>query len=216
MFEFMTSMGYDAMAIGNHEFDYGAEILLWAKNRVAFPVLSANMFFKDTDHPFAQIHTIIERNGIRIGVIGTIGQDAATTAVLPGSTDGLDITDPAAAIQKSVDELRDDVDLGEMATEYRSGRGLLVDAFSETEAGGTGETFDWALLSDGVSPEVHTGLDTPIILAGGLHPGNVAEAVSQVHPYAVDVSSGVEKAKGIKDADKINAFIKAVREADNA
>jgi len=111
MFEFMTTMGYDAMAIGNHEFDYGADILLWQKNRVAFPVLSANMFFKDTNHPFAQLHTIIERNGIRIGVIGTVGQDAATTAVMPGSTDGLDITDPAAAIQKSMDELRDEVDL---------------------------------------------------------------------------------------------------------
>lgn len=111
MFEFMTTMGYDAMAIGNHEFDYGADIILWQKNRVAFPVLSANMFFKDTNHPFAQAHTIIERNGIRIGVIGTIGQDAATTAVLPGSTAGLDITDPAAAIQKSMDEIRDDVDL---------------------------------------------------------------------------------------------------------
>jgi 2',3'-cyclic-nucleotide 2'-phosphodiesterase (5'-nucleotidase family) len=111
MFEFMTTMAYDAMAIGNHEFDYGADILLWQKNRVAFPVLSANMFFKDTNHPFAQLHTIIERNGIRIGVIGTIGQDAATTAVLPGSTSGLDITDPAAAIQKSMDEIRDEVDL---------------------------------------------------------------------------------------------------------
>jgi 2',3'-cyclic-nucleotide 2'-phosphodiesterase (5'-nucleotidase family) len=111
MFEFMTTMGYDAMAIGNHEFDYGPDILLWQKNRVAFPVLSANMFYKGTDHPFAQRHTVIERNGVRIGVIGTIGQDAATTAVLPGSTDGLDITDPAAAIQKSMDTLRDDVDL---------------------------------------------------------------------------------------------------------
>ncbi len=111
MFEFMTTMGYDAMAIGNHEFDYGPDILLWQKNRVAFPVLSANMFFKGTNHPFAQRHTIIERNGVRIGVIGTIGQDAATTAVLPGSTDGLDITDPADAIQKSMDELRDAVDL---------------------------------------------------------------------------------------------------------
>ncbi|MGI9221564.1 MAG: bifunctional metallophosphatase/5'-nucleotidase [Woeseiaceae bacterium] len=111
MFEFMITMGYDAMAIGNHEFDYGPDVLLWQKNRAAFPVLSANMFFKDTDHPFAQRHTIVERNGVRVGVIGTIGQDAATTAVLPGSTDGLDITDPAAAIQLSMDELRDDVDL---------------------------------------------------------------------------------------------------------
>ena len=111
MFEFMITMGYDAMAIGNHEFDYGEEILLWQKNRVAFPVLSANMFFKDTDHPFAQRHTIIERNGIRIGVIGILGRDAGTTAVAPGSTDNIDITDEAAAVHLSMQEIRDDVDL---------------------------------------------------------------------------------------------------------
>jgi 2',3'-cyclic-nucleotide 2'-phosphodiesterase (5'-nucleotidase family) len=111
MFEFMTTMGYDAMAIGNHEFDYGEAILLWQKNRAAFPVLSANLFFKGTEHPFAQRHTIIERNGIRIGVVGLLGQDAASTAIARDHIDELDVTDPAAAAQKSVDELRDDVDL---------------------------------------------------------------------------------------------------------
>jgi len=88
MFEFMITVGYDAMAIGNHEFDYGEAVLLWQKNRVAFPVLSANMFFKDTTHPFSQRHTIIERNGIRIGVIGILGQDAGTTAVAPTPCSG--------------------------------------------------------------------------------------------------------------------------------
>jgi 5'-nucleotidase/UDP-sugar diphosphatase len=111
MFEFMTTMGYDAMGIGNHEFDYGEAILLWQKNRAAFPVLSANLFFKDTEHPFAQRHTIIERDGIRIGVVGILGQDAASTAIARDHIDELDVTDPAAAAQKSVDELRDDVDL---------------------------------------------------------------------------------------------------------
>ena len=91
--------------------------------------------------------------------------------------------------------MKDDVDLADMARQYRSARGLLVDAFSEAEAGGTGETFDWRRIE----PEVHTALDTPIILAGGLSPDNVAEAVRQVRPYAVDVSGGVEQAKGIKD-----------------
>ena len=111
MFEFMTTMGYDAMGIGNHEFDYGEEILLWQKNRAAFPVLSANLFFKDTTHPFAQRHTIIERNGIRIGVVGLLGQDAASTAIAREHIDELDVTDPTTAAQRSVDELRDDVDL---------------------------------------------------------------------------------------------------------
>ena len=111
MFEFMITMGYDAMAIGNHEFDYGEAILEWQKNRAPFPVLSANLNYKDTDHPFAQRHTIIERNGIRIGVIGTLGQDAASSAIAPPHIDELDVSDPAEAIQQSMDELRDEVDL---------------------------------------------------------------------------------------------------------
>lgn len=111
MFEFMITMGYDAMAIGNHEFDYGEAIFEWRKNQAPFPVLGANLFYKDTNHPFAQRHTIIERNGIRIGVIGTLGQDAASSAIAPAHIDELDVTDPAVAIQRSVDELRNDVDL---------------------------------------------------------------------------------------------------------
>ncbi len=111
MWEFMITMGYDAMAIGNHEFDYGEKILEWGKNQVPFPVMAANLFYKDTDHPFAQQHTVLERNGVRIGVIGTLGQDAASTAIAAPHIDELDVTDPAAAIQRSVEELRDDVDL---------------------------------------------------------------------------------------------------------
>lgn len=111
MFEFMMTMGYDAMGIGNHEFDYGEAILEWQKNRVSFPVLSANLFYKDTTHPFAQRHAVIERGGIRIGVIGILGQDAAGTAITQEHIDELDVTDPARAVQRSVDELRDDVDL---------------------------------------------------------------------------------------------------------
>lgn len=111
MFEFMISMGYDAMGIGNHEFDYGEEIFAWQKNRVSFPVLGANLFYKDTLHPYAPPHAIIERNGVRIGVIGILGQDAASTAVARDHIDELDVTDPAEAVRRSVDELRDEVDL---------------------------------------------------------------------------------------------------------
>jgi len=111
MFEFMITMGYDAMGIGNHEFDYGEEIFSWQKNRAPFPVLSANLFFKGTDHPFAQAHAIIERDGIRIGVIGILGQDAAATAIAPHHIDELDVIDPAEAVARSVAELRDEVDL---------------------------------------------------------------------------------------------------------
>lgn len=102
--------------------------------------------------------------------------------------------------------MRDDADLTDAASQYHDARGLLIDAYSPTEAGGTGEVFDWT--------RVPNDLDTPIILAGGLQPGNVAEAIHSVRPYAVDVSSGVEADKGIKDADKIAAFVAAVRSSD--
>ena len=80
----------------------------------------------------------------------------------------------------------------------------LLDAHREGLRGGTGETFDWTMLS-------HRHSKVPLILSGGLHPGNVAEAIDAVRPFAVDVASGVESAPGIKDPDKLEAFAAAVR-----
>ncbi|MGQ7957447.1 phosphoribosylanthranilate isomerase [Pseudomonas sp. SP16.1] len=88
---------------------------------------------------------------------------------------------------------------------YAGARGILLDTFVEGVPGGTGATFDWSL----VPPQAAK----PIILAGGLEAGNVAAAIRQVRPYAVDVSGGVEASKGIKDAGKIRAFVRAVRDA---
>lgn len=102
--------------------------------------------------------------------------------------------------------MADGVDLQLAAAEYSDARGLLLDAYHKGVPGGTGETFDWARIPD--------GLPLPVILAGGLEPENVAEAVRSVHPFAVDVSSGVEAEKGIKDAAKIIAFIRGVNSAD--
>ncbi len=83
--------------------------------------------------------------------------------------------------------------------------GLLLDADVEGYGGG-GRTFDWSLIPP--------SLPLPVILSGGLHPGNVAEAVRAVRPWAVDVSSGVEAARGIKDAQKITEFIAGVLDAE--
>lgn len=101
--------------------------------------------------------------------------------------------------------MQDGVDLHAQVRTYDDALGLLLDTYDPKTAGGTGHTFDWA--------RVPRDLDKPVILAGGLNPGNVVAAVRTVRPYAVDVSSGVEQAKGIKDAGKINAFIRAVSEA---
>jgi 2',3'-cyclic-nucleotide 2'-phosphodiesterase (5'-nucleotidase family) len=128
MFEFMITMGYDAMGIGNHEFDYGEEIFAWQKNRAPFPVLGANLFYKDTHFPFAQPHAIIERGGVRIGVIGILGQDAASTAIARDHIDELDVIDPAIAVQKSVDELRHEVDLVVLLTHQGHTAPMQTDA----------------------------------------------------------------------------------------
>lgn len=94
------------------------------------------------------------------------------------------------------------VDLAVEARRYAQAAGLLLDAYNPQVAGGTGETFDWV--------RVPRDLDKPVILAGGLTPENVGRAINAVRPYAVDVSSGVEQSKGIKDAAKIAAFIRSV------
>jgi len=86
---------------------------------------------------------------------------------------------------------------------YPGASGILLDTYVEGVPGGTGEAFDWSL--------VPPAAEKPVILAGGLHPENVAAAVARVRPYAVDVSGGVEAGKGIKDAGKISAFVRAAR-----
>jgi phosphoribosylanthranilate isomerase len=101
--------------------------------------------------------------------------------------------------------VRPELDLLEFARAYPTAQGLLLDAWVEAY-GGVGQSFDWSLIPG--------GLPLPIVLSGGLHAGNVSEAVAKIHPWAVDVSSGVEVAKGIKDAGKISAFVDAVRIAD--
>jgi len=98
------------------------------------------------------------------------------------------------------------VDLLQYAQDYHDAKALLLDNYVEGLHGGSGVAFDWSLIP--------RGLPLPVILSGGLTPENVTEAVRRVRPSAVDVSSGVESAKGIKDAQKIAAFIKGVRNAD--
>ena len=99
--------------------------------------------------------------------------------------------------------MKPDVDLHEMARLYGDATGLLLDTYVADTAGGSGQVFDWN--------RVPHDLGKPLVLAGGLTPENVGEAVRRVRPYAVDVSSGVEQSKGVKDAGKIAAFIEAVR-----
>lgn len=101
--------------------------------------------------------------------------------------------------------VRPGLDLVEYARAFASARGLLLDAYVEGY-GGAGKTFDWSLIPQ--------ELPLPVVLSGGLDVGNVADAVRRVRPWAVDCSSGVESAKGIKDARKMADFIARVRDGE--
>jgi phosphoribosylanthranilate isomerase len=103
--------------------------------------------------------------------------------------------------------VRPGLDLVEFASSFAETRGLLLDAFVEGYGGG-GHVFDWSLIP----PE----LPVPLVLSGGLTAENVGDAIGRVRPVAVDVSSGVEAGKGIKDHSKIAAFVAAVRKADES
>ncbi|MBK8888994.1 MAG: phosphoribosylanthranilate isomerase [Dechloromonas sp.] len=103
--------------------------------------------------------------------------------------------------------VRPGLDLVEFARAFPDARGLLLDAFVEGYGGG-GHVFDWSLIP----PE----LPGFLVLSGGLTAANVGEAIERVRPVAVDVSSGVETGKGIKDHSKIAAFVAAVRNADES
>lgn len=98
--------------------------------------------------------------------------------------------------------VKSDTNLVQCAKDYSASRALLLDTYTEGVAGGTGHVFDWGLIPP--------NLNKPVILAGGLTAENVALAIAQVKPYAVDVSGGVEASKGIKDAAKIAAFMQQV------
>lgn len=102
--------------------------------------------------------------------------------------------------------VRSDSDLRAALAPYESAQYILLDSYDPILPGGTGKTFDWARLE-----ELSEGQRARLVLAGGLQPDNVKAAIGIVHPFGVDVSSGVEASKGIKDRVKMKSFIQGVR-----
>jgi 2',3'-cyclic-nucleotide 2'-phosphodiesterase (5'-nucleotidase family) len=146
-FELMITMGYDAMCIGNHEFEYGWWVLREAMQRAPFPVLAANLFYEGTDIPFTQQWTILERDGIRVGVVGIFGQDAAT-ALFPPHLEGLEVRDPVASARGAVARIRPEVDLVVLLTHQGRTAPMQTD--------------------DEADPGVHRDIEADIRLAGAV------------------------------------------------
>ena len=116
-----------------------------------------------------------------------------------GDESSLDCSQYQMPFIKSL-RVKPETNVFQVADEFSSASAILLDSFNPSAYGGTGEAFDWSLACVDIS--------LPIILAGGLNETNVSVAISQVKPYAVDASSGVESAPGVKDIDKIVAFIR--------
>jgi phosphoribosylanthranilate isomerase len=154
-----------------------------------------------------------------------LGPYATCVAVFARLGQGLRIPKYFAAIQAfgaselgeagwTIDVIRPtpDNDIHQLLQGARKADAILLDAYHPDKLGGTGERVDWNWAADMVQ-HARRQWDKPVILAGGLTPENVAEAIRTVRPYAVDVSSGIESAPGIKDHIKLRDFIQAARQA---
>lgn len=147
-FDVYSSIGYDAICLGNHEFEYGWERLDHVKQRGRFPVLNCNIFYEGTDIHFAQSYTILEKDNIRIGLIGLMGIDAFKNTINPAHREGLEVRDPYPIVQKIVDEIRNEVDLVVVLTHENASAPMQIDKEAD--------------------PEVQRGFDEDYALAGQL------------------------------------------------
>ncbi|MGD8310721.1 MAG: phosphoribosylanthranilate isomerase [Chromatiales bacterium] len=138
------------------------------------------------------IERVLER--VRIDLLQLHGHEAPD-----------DCVDQPRPYLKAV-RMKDGIDPAEEARRYPDALGLLLDTYRPGVPGGTGAAFDW--------DRVPADMASRVVLAGGLTPGNVEQAIRRVRPYGVDVSGGVEREKGVKDAAKIEAFMRGVRRAD--
>ena len=167
LMEMMTAMRYDAMVIGNHEFDYGAANFERLMYRVPFPVLGANIFFKGTTNRYSRPHVVLERDGVRLGVIGIIGQDARSVA-LPSGITNLEFPDPIPAVAASVRELKPHVDLIVVLAHQGKTGPMQTDAEARPEVQ---RDFDEDIRLCGEVPGIdvfigghpHRGIETPYV-----------------------------------------------------
>lgn len=145
-FEIYNSIGYDAIALGNHEFEYGWQKLSYVKQRANFPVLNCNIFYQNTDINYCQSYTIIEKQGVKIGLIGVMGLEAFKNTINPLQRQGLEARDPFPIVQNIINDIRNEVDLVVLLTHQNKSAPMQTDKEAD--------------------PEVQRGFDEDFELAG--------------------------------------------------
>lgn len=145
------------------------------------------------NEPLVDVNRILK--GVRLGLLQFHGDET------PEYCDSLGYPYIKALRATSRDQITKE------AQSFELSQGILVDTATDGQFGGTGETFDWSLLPD---------LGKPLVLAGGLVATNVGAAIAATRPYAVDVSGGVERSKGVKDKAEMKKFVEAVQAADRS
>lgn len=181
LMEMMRAMRYDALGIGNHEFDYGADNFYVQMNSVDFPVLGANIYYKGTNIRYSRPYAIIERDGFRVGVIGIVGEDTRSTA-LPSGITNLEFPDPVAELRKIIPELEPKVDLivvlahqgktGPMQTDAENRPEVQRDFDEDIRVAGAVEGIDVF-----IGGHAHRGIEVPYV-----HP-KTGTIISQTYGY---------------------------------
>lgn len=147
-FDLYSAMGYDVITLGNHEFEYGWQSLKETWPRANFPTLNANIYYQDSEINFAQPYTILERDGIKIGVVGVMGLDAFYNTMWEGNREGLIIKNPTEEAQKWVDKIRPEVDMVIVLTHQNKTAPMQTDKEAD--------------------PEIQRGFDEDYVMAGKL------------------------------------------------
>ena len=166
------------------------------------------------DQTAEQIRETVKRVGLGAvqihGATGVLARQAAVPQALAGESDGDNFGTTKLIVAISGDQFANGVGISITDHGKKHLYAVLVDSGNATNPGGTGRTFDWEQARGMVQG---IGFTVPVIIAGGLNPVNVAEAVKLFQPFGVDVSSGVEARPGKKDPDKVRAFVEAARQA---
>jgi 2',3'-cyclic-nucleotide 2'-phosphodiesterase (5'-nucleotidase family) len=167
LMEMMRAMKYDALGLGNHEFDYGSENFERQTNAVDFPVLAANIFYKGTNIRYSRPYTIIEREGFRVGVIGIVGEDTPSTA-LPSGVTSLEFRDPIPILRELIKEIEPRADLivvlahegktGPMQTDAENRPEVQRDFDEDIRVAGAVEGIDVF-----VGGHAHRGIEVPYV-----------------------------------------------------